>query len=115
MPFKPGQARHPNAGRKKGSLNRVSVAFRDILDAREFDIVAEAIAIYRSTDQVDEKIRILEMLAGYAFPKPKAVEDLSEQQLIIILQQLIQSRNPHDAITVGVGGPGDNPLTGGGE
>jgi len=63
-------------GRKAGSKNRVSNDLDQRLKEHDFDIVAEAIKLFKHFDTKPEiKFKTLQLLTEYTMPKPKS-EDL---------------------------------------
>jgi hypothetical protein len=59
-------------GRPKGSINKLTLAFRESLELKGFDLVEELLSLYNS-DKFDEKdkSRILFRMMEYSFPKLK--------------------------------------------
>lgn len=71
--FKPGQKRPPNAGRKKGSLNKSTLLLRDILAARQIDIVEELLDLIPDLEpfqQVQTYLKLME----FAYPRLAAIQ-----------------------------------------
>jgi hypothetical protein len=71
--FKKGDPRPPNAGRKKGSLNKKTASVMETLARNNFDIVQELIDCYqeckRSGEPVQSAIKCLDVLMPYVYPK----------------------------------------------
>jgi hypothetical protein len=59
-------------GRPKGSINKLTLAFRESLELKGFDLVEELLSLYNS-EKFDEKdkSRILFRMMEYSFPKLK--------------------------------------------
>jgi hypothetical protein len=59
-------------GRPKGSINKLTLAFRESLELKGFDLVEELLNLYNS-DKFDEKdkSRILFRMMEYSFPRLK--------------------------------------------
>lgn len=62
-------------GRPKGSINRVSMALKDSLEEKGFDIVEKLVDLYNNGDFDDkDRTRILFRLMEYTHPKLKERE-----------------------------------------
>ena len=61
-------------GRKKGSPNRKTLIFSEVLNAKGFDIPTKALELWDSVPEgalwYDVRIRLLEFLAKYVYPRP---------------------------------------------
>jgi len=75
MPFQPGNKF--GRGRERGSKNKASAAMRDLMDERypEWNPVL-AMAEIAQDDEFDLSVRVqcMKEVAGYMYPKQKAVE-----------------------------------------
>jgi hypothetical protein len=93
--FKAGAKRPPGAGRKKGTPNKATAAFRDVLGDHNFSPAEELIKVYKASWSLYEKRRqtrafgaavdalklcakIADDVAQYTYPKLKAVEHTGE-------------------------------------
>jgi hypothetical protein len=66
-------------GRPKGSINRVSLALKDSLEEKGFDIVQKLVDLYKNGDFDDkDRTRILFRLMEYTHPKLKEREVTQE-------------------------------------
>lgn len=62
---------HKTGGRKAGTPNVATSSFREKLDLLNFDIAAEAIALFKSSDTAPEiKFKLLVFLSEYSLNKP---------------------------------------------
>lgn len=73
-------------GRPKGSRNKIDTHFRDVLETKGFNIVEELWHRYLDTDNEVLKVKILEIMCSYSFPKPKSPEELTHTQFIELLK-----------------------------
>lgn len=63
-------------GRPKGSLNKSTLLFRERLDAVGFSIPEEAAQLYHELkDKPFLQVKLLELMANYAHPRPKPLDD----------------------------------------
>lgn len=93
--FKEGQPRPANAGRKKGTPNKKTVAFLQILEKHNFDPGEELIFIYKEQRAIFEQRkknknwegaltalsdseRTVNNICQYVYPKKKAIEHTGE-------------------------------------
>jgi hypothetical protein len=67
MPFAPGHKKI--AGRQKGTPNKTSSVVADILQARNINIVDEALNLYEQSTDIEFKSKILSLLFPYVYPK----------------------------------------------
>lgn len=77
--FQKGQKRPPNAGRKKGTPNKKTAQFKEILG--DFDTVVELKNLYATTDKDDLKFAICKEFLKYEYPQRKAVEIANDIEL----------------------------------
>jgi hypothetical protein len=70
-------------GRPKGSINKVTLAFRDALEEKGFDLVEKLIDLYESGDFDDkDKSRILFRMMEYSHPKLKEREMTTTGEIV---------------------------------
>lgn len=74
MPFEPGHKKI--AGRQKGTTNKVNTVVSDILQAKNMNLVDEAISLYSEGDH-EFKLKVLTLLFPYAYAKKTEVQDTS--------------------------------------
>lgn len=72
--FEPGKPRHPNAGRRKGSLNKLSMAAMDRIAELGVDPFLELRKIARKTQDEAIRVRVYSIMCEYIYPKRRAVE-----------------------------------------
>jgi hypothetical protein len=72
MPFEPGHKKL--AGRQKGTPNKVNSVVSDILQAKNMNLVEEAIALYSEGDH-EFKLKVLNLLFPYAYSKKVDIPD----------------------------------------
>jgi hypothetical protein len=84
--FKKGHGKVLGSGRKRGQKNKRSLVFDAILDFKNFDMVSEAIDLFRSLgsslDEKELKAKILLGMLPYGYPKltaPKEQEKTPEE------------------------------------
>ncbi len=71
--FKPGEARHPNAGRKKGTPNKSTQSILELCEAMNFSPIEAMLKI--ASNQVHEKnFEALKEVCTYIYPKRKSLE-----------------------------------------
>lgn len=70
--FQKGQKRPPNAGRKKGTPNKKTAQFKEMLG--NFDTVAELKFLYETCENNDLKFAICKEFLKYEYPQRKAIE-----------------------------------------
>ncbi len=73
--FKPGQARPPNAGRKKGTPNKARALLLDIA-TKELGVepIVEMCRRYKTATDDKQADFLLKEITSYCYPKPKAIE-----------------------------------------
>ena len=93
--FKPGQPRPANAGRKKGTPNKKTVAFQQLLEKHNFDPGEELIYVYNETkslykmhrkkksyqsalDALENMQTTADKICQFVYPKKKAIEHTGE-------------------------------------
>jgi len=74
MPFKKGEKRLPNAGRKPGTLNRKTQDLFEICEKHNLDVFEGMVILTINEEDTYEKFNRLKELAQYLYPKRKAVE-----------------------------------------
>lgn len=89
--FQIGQPRPTGAGRKPGSQNRLNVEFKEAIE-KKINVPEEILQLYVRTPKDSDKIRLLELLCAYMFPKPRTQEELDEQQIITFLKAAIEAK-----------------------
>ncbi len=72
MPFKKGQKKLPNAGRKKGTPNKKTLNFKEKLG--NFDTVEELKNLFLSTEDENLKYSICKEFMKYEYPQRKAID-----------------------------------------
>jgi hypothetical protein len=84
-------------GRPKGAINKITLAFRESLDLKGFDLVERLLDLYHSGEfDAKEQARIIFRMMEYAFPKLKEREVTIDGEVVdpptpinISLQELI--------------------------
>lgn len=61
-------------GRKKGTRNKATMAFKETLDSLGFNVAEEAVRLFSEIQQHDLKLKVLDFIATYSTPKPKETE-----------------------------------------
>lgn len=61
-------------GRTKGTPNKATKTFGDVLSAKSFSIPEEAINLFQQTPDLNLKFKILQFLAEYSHSKVKEAE-----------------------------------------
>lgn len=70
-----GMAKKPKTGgRKKGTPNKATTEFRALVNLSGFILPNEIVTLYRDTDNEFIKLKLLELMAQYSYPKPKGEE-----------------------------------------
>lgn len=77
MPFKVGQKKLPNAGRKKGTPNKRNTLVSEILEAHGINIVDQILVRLKSIPMVDQ-VKTLTSMLPYVYPKLTNVEHSGE-------------------------------------
>lgn len=76
--FKKGEARLPNAGRKKGTPNVKTLMLEKIFELNGYSPSEELLKLLPSLDEKDQAKVHLELMQ-YLYPKRKELPDLSEE------------------------------------
>lgn len=71
---KPGSDKSPGSGRQKGTPNKNKLGFEDRLESLGFDVAQEMYALYKETQDINTKLRIIELALRHAVAIPKAVD-----------------------------------------
>jgi hypothetical protein len=89
--FTKGEKRPPNAGRKKGTLNKATTSFRQQVAERGFSVVDAAITLLSETEDDAIKAKMIEFIAKYSHviptreeadePEDSPEEELSTEEL----------------------------------
>lgn len=70
-------------GRPKGSINKLTLAFRESLELKGFDLVEKLLDLYNSGEfDAKEQSRILFRMMEYSFPKLKEREVTAEGEVV---------------------------------
>lgn len=77
MPFKKGDPRPANAGRKRGSTNKKSRFVHDILETHGINLV-EQIVVRLAKISTEDQVKALCGLLPYVYPKLTSVEHSGE-------------------------------------
>lgn len=86
MPFKKGEKRPANAGKKKGSVNKSSLLVREVLDNHGINIV-EQILVRLPQINKDKQVQALCALLPYVYPKLTSTDvNLTTQGFRVILE-----------------------------
>jgi hypothetical protein len=80
--FQKGQPRPANAGRKKGTPNKKTAEFKQVLG--DFDTVREMVKLFYTTEKDDLKVAICKEFLKYEYPQRKAIELAQEVELPVI-------------------------------
>jgi hypothetical protein len=78
MGFKKGQPRPPNAGRKKGSLNKKTEALKDKCERLGVDPFEEMLMIIKTSGDRHLRMTALKEVSKYLYPVHRAVEHSGE-------------------------------------
>lgn len=91
MAWPKGKPRPEGAGRKKGTLNRQTVALEEICEKHKINPFEAMIKLALTTDKDELRFNALKELCQYLYPKRKAVEvsNSSEEGFKIILEDYI--------------------------
>jgi hypothetical protein len=84
-------------GRIKGVPNKSTIALRDALQKRGFNVLDELLKVYHELD-AGGRLRVLTLLADYSFAKFKAVDSETEkdgQQSASLSQKELQDLISH--------------------
>jgi hypothetical protein len=77
--FKKGDPKPPGSGMRKGQKIRTSVSFADDLERLGFNLADKLVEVFNSTSDVAMQVRLLELIAKYRVPVPKAAESVPEE------------------------------------
>jgi hypothetical protein len=77
--FKKGDPKPPGSGMKKGQKIKSSVSFADDLERLNFNLADKLVEVFNSTTDVAMQVRLLELIAKYRVPVPKATEPVPEE------------------------------------
>lgn len=72
------QPKQKTGGRVKGTPNKRTVKFSEALDQTGFDLAAEAVNLFRTTEDQHLKHKLLIFMANFSVPVPKSVEPTPE-------------------------------------
>lgn len=61
-------------GRKKGSQNKDKLGFEKKLEEQNFCVVEEMVTLYKETQDMNTKLRIIELICRHSVPVPKPVD-----------------------------------------
>lgn len=104
MPFKKGDPRPANAGRKKGTPHKKSMLVREILDNHGINIVDQILVRLKQVN-VEEQLRALVQMLPYCYPKLSAYEvsgevnhylEKSLEELEILVKDKLQVKGPEE-------------------
>lgn len=79
MPFKQGDNKPINSGRKKGTLNKRSLEFINALEERGFYFIDEFLTLYEASDDIGKRSMLLRSV-DYLYPKLKAIDLYDEEK-----------------------------------
>lgn len=66
-----GTPKPANAGRKKGTPNKITFSFREELKAKNFDIAHELVKLFADSEtSVSDKAALLKLVMEYSYYKP---------------------------------------------
>jgi hypothetical protein len=74
-----GNKRQKTGGRTRGSPNKNTLKFRELIENTKIDIAIEAVKLYQETENESIKLKILIFLAEYTYSKPKPIEDTNPE------------------------------------
>lgn len=90
-------------GRQKGTPNKTSIVVHDILQAKNMNLVDEAMALYESGNK-DFKLKVLSLLFPYVYPKraeapaptddPIDITPENEEQVMLETIEYIKQKHP---------------------
>jgi hypothetical protein len=70
-------------GRPKGSINKITLAFRESLELKGFDLVERLVDLYENGNfDEKEKTRIIFRMMEYSFPKLKEREVTQDGEVV---------------------------------
>ena len=96
MTFTPGDKRPKYGGRKKGSTNKKTQEFQDILDAMKFSPAREAIKSLRLVDDPIKHAELCIKLMEFIYPKRKAIDVSSEDGSLLTATDLFAALEKYD-------------------
>jgi hypothetical protein len=93
MPFQKGHKKI--AGREKGTTNKVNALVADILQAKNMNLVDEAMGLYNFSADPEFKLRVLSLLFPYVYPKrtdpiPDDSIDITPETELSLAKETIQ-------------------------
>lgn len=74
MPFKPGDPRPENAGRKKGSPNKITKTLESFFDEQGLFLPEKILSEIQEIASPSERMKVWLELLQYIYPKRKALE-----------------------------------------
>lgn len=77
MKFEAGKPRPPNAGRKKGSVNKKSLLVKDVLESHGINLVEQIVIRLKEISREDQ-VKALTALLPYVYPKLASIEVKAE-------------------------------------
>ena len=80
---KPGSSK--SGGRTKGTPNKNTLKFKELIANTNIDIAAEAVKLFQNSDNESIRLKVLIFLAEYTYSKPKPTEDTVESDELEIL------------------------------
>ena len=84
MPFKKGDAKPANSGRKKGTKNKNNLGVQERLEQKGINCIDEILDIARTTEDEQIRFQCYKELLKYVYPQRKAVEFTNEIELPVI-------------------------------
>lgn len=63
-----------SGGRKKGTPNKNRLKIQDELERFNFNVVEEAIKLFQENDDINVKLKIIDLLSRHSLPTPKPVD-----------------------------------------
>jgi len=71
-----GTPKPANAGRKKGTPNKITFSFREELKNKNFDVAHELVKLFADPEtSVSDKAALLKLVMEYSYYKPAAPKD----------------------------------------
>lgn len=84
MPFKKGDAKPENSGRKKGTKNKNNLGVQERLEQKGVNCIDEILEIARTTEDEQIRFQCYKELLKYVYPQRKAVEFTQDIELPVI-------------------------------